>query len=68
MRTVSCLSCGKTHQVSFGHFYGKICQCGCEIPPDGDIDVVKENKRKYRKMQQKALDSVVNRIKRIGDQ
>ena len=62
MRTLSCPNCAATYQVAFKHFYGKMCKCGYDIPSDGDIDIVKENKIKHKEVEQKALDSVVRSI------
>jgi len=63
MRTISCQNCGATYQLEFEHFYGKICKCGYDIPSDGDIEIVRENKLKNNKTIQKALDSVARKVR-----
>ena len=67
MRVIYCPECGKIHQVAFKHFYGKICECGYDIPSDGDMEIVKENIRKYKEVEQKALDSVSRKFRRQND-
>ncbi len=61
MRTIACPLCDKIYQVEY-HFFGKICQCGFEIPSDGDIEIVKNNKKKNEELKQKAIDSVKRKL------
>lgn len=58
MREISCPSCGKVYKIEYNHFFGKICKCGFEIPPDGDIDLVRKNKEKNKELRQKAINSI----------
>ena len=58
MRTVSCPFCGKAYDIEYDHFFGKICKCGFDIPPDEDIDLVKKNKIKNEELKQIAIGSV----------
>jgi len=63
LRTISCPYCEKNYVIEYNHFFGKICECGFEIPSDGDVKLVKENKIKDEETKQKALDSIKRKFK-----